>query len=168
MIKAWTVLAVVLCFLLNWPLSLRATEGGDSTQVSRHAYIGAAKCKMCHPKQYKSWSATKMGTTFADLKGDEAKDPKCVKCHVTGFGKGGYAIGGTNDPDLTNVQCEACHGPGSDFKSVMQDKDKAVAAGLVISPDEKVCLGCHNKESTDFKGFDYSKMKEMVHPLPKK
>jgi hypothetical protein len=178
--KGWTVPALFMCISLSWALSLQAVEKGDSTKtkadtaktkmesspVAQHSYIGASKCKMCHLKQYKAWSAGKMATAFADLKGDEAKDPKCVKCHVTGFGKGGYAIGGANDPDLMNVQCEACHGPGSDYKSVMKDKEKAVAAGLIV-PDEKVCVGCHNKESPNFKGFDFAAMKEKVHPVVK-
>jgi hypothetical protein len=164
--KGWMVVVLVACIALVWALSLQAGEKGDSTQVSKHSYVGAAKCKMCHPRQYKAWSAGKMATAFAALKDSAAKDPKCVKCHVTGFGKGGYAIGGANDPDLTNVQCEACHGPGSDYKSVMKDKDKAIAAGLIL-PDEKVCVTCHNKESPNFKSFDFATMKDRVHPIAK-
>ncbi len=178
--QGWKVFTLVLCIALAWALALWAAEKSDTTkakpdsakakveaaQVSQHSYIGAAKCKMCHLKEYKAWSAGKMATAFADLKGDQAKDPNCVKCHVTGFGKGGYTIGGPNEPDLTNVQCEACHGPGSDYKSVMKDRAKAIAAGLII-PDEKVCVECHNKESPNFKGFDFAAMKDKVHPVPK-
>jgi hypothetical protein len=46
---------------------------------------------------------------------------------------------------MAGVQCEACHGAGSDFKglSVMKDLAKAKAAGLVI-PTQTTCDGCHD------------------------
>jgi len=66
------------------------------------------------------------------------------------------------------VQCEACHGPGSDYKaiSVMKDKAAAVAAGLII-PDEAMCKKCHNAESPTFTAFDYKTMyAKIAHPRP--
>ncbi len=158
--KGYIVLGLIAWAPL-WVLSLSAGE-------AKHSYIGAAKCKMCHLKQYKAWGETKHAKAFAALKEAEAKDAKCVKCHVTGYGKGGYAVGGSKDPDLANVQCEVCHGPGSDYKTaaVMKDKEKSKAAGLIV-PDEKVCVGCHNKESQNFKEFNFEKMKDKVHPVAK-
>jgi hypothetical protein len=43
------------------------------------------------------------------------------------------------------VQCEVCHGPGSDYKalSVMKDVEKAKAAGLII-PTQDACNTCHD------------------------
>lgn len=152
---------IVIAFTL-----LIAFIGLGFGQGGKHSYIRAGKCKMCHMKQYKAWQGTPHAKALTVLKGAEAKDAKCVKCHVTGFGKGGYIIG--KDTLLANVQCEACHGPGSDYKSadVMKDKDKAKAMGLII-PTEEVCKGCHNKESPKFKGFDFEKMKVKVHPVAK-
>ena len=51
-------------------------------------YIGAAKCKMCHNKsatgeQYAKWAAGPHAKSMQVLKGDEAKNPKCLKCHAT-------------------------------------------------------------------------------------
>ncbi len=42
------------------------------------------------------------------------------------------------------LDCEGCHGPGSEYKgmAVMKDPDKARAAGLV-DPTETFCSQCH-------------------------
>ena len=70
------------------------------------------------------------------------------------------------------VQCEVCHGPGSDYKSVtvMKDKEKALAAGLIVSKDDpKLCEKCHNSESPSFKEFKYKVMWEKIkHTIPAK
>ena len=66
-------------------------------------YVGAAKCKMCHQIQFKSWETTKHAKAFDALKGAEQTNAKCVKCHTTG------------SADIKGVQCEACHGAGSDY-----------------------------------------------------
>jgi hypothetical protein len=130
-------------------------------------YISAKKCKACHMKQYKSWSQTKMASSFENLKAgvkveekkkagledkDYTTDPKCLKCHTTGYGKGGF-VSMEKTPDLAGVQCESCHGPGSEFSAIMKkNKEFALAdvkaAGLIIpSEDEKGCMACHGGES---------------------
>ncbi len=136
-------------------------------------YIGAAKCKMCHNKppkgeQYKKWAEGPHANALKSLSAEEAKDPKCLKCHST------FAI---IDPKLNasltaaeGVSCEGCHGPGSAYKSIsiMKDLNKSKENGLII-PDEKVCLKCHNKESPDFKGFDFKEyLAKIAHPDPTK
>jgi hypothetical protein len=49
------------------------------------------------------------------------------------------------------VHCESCHGAGKDYQSkkVMENKDLAIANGLVM-PDDKVCVKCHNEESPSY------------------
>lgn len=69
------------------------------------------------------------------------------------------------------VQCESCHGPGSNYRkpSIMSDEHEAVANGLVLQ-SETVCTACHNDESPSWDatvGFDYAKSKERIaHPTP--
>lgn len=117
-------------------------------------YIGADKCKVCHQIQFKSWMEGKHAKAFEVLKDAEQSDAKCLKCHTTG------------SADNKGVQCEACHGPGSDYKTiaVMKDRNKSVAAGLVV-PTEATCKGCHNPEAgAQFKGFNYAEaMKKGIH-----
>lgn len=124
-----------------------------------HKYIGDGKCKMCHMKQYKSWQQTKHAKAFDALKPEEQQKEECVQCHVTGYKE--------TEELLKNVQCEACHGPGSDYKDIkiMKDKEKAIAAGLII-PNEETCKKCHNKKSPYFKEFNFEEAKKIgVHEI---
>ena len=109
-------------------------------------YISAAKCKMCHKVQFESWSGLAHATAFDRLEGDDKGNAECLKCHATG-----------GSADMPGVQCEACHGAGSDYKSmkVMKDRDASVAAGLVV-PDESTCTSCHTGAPHDQKAFDYA------------
>ncbi len=99
-------------------------------------YIGAEKCKMCHKVQYDSWAQSKhaKATENAQKSANPKFEAACLTCHAT-----------NKDAALAGVQCEACHGPGSDYKSlsVMKDAAKAKAAGLVI-PSQATCDSCHD------------------------
>jgi len=155
-------------FLALLGLSSIAQEAKKET--AKPAYVGDSKCgKMCHKDEHTSWLATKHAKAYESLKPEDRKKDSCVICHVTGFG--------VADTLFEGVQCEACHGPGSLYKDIkIMSKSKykenwdaqhklALAAGLVV-PDEKTCIGCHNKKSPTFKGFDYATMKAKgVHSL---
>ena len=134
-------------------------------------YIGAAKCKMCHNKpdkgaQYLKWSEAPHANAMKSLNAEEAKDPKCLKCHST-VGHIDASLIATIKAE-EGVSCESCHGPGSAYKgiSTMKSREQSVAKGLII-PDEKLCRTCHNEESPDFKGFDYAEYSaKIAHPNP--
>jgi hypothetical protein len=122
-------------------------------------YIGAAKCKMCHNKadkgeQYNKWLASPHAKAMASLKGDEAKNPKCLKCHSTAAGVDQGLVATITVAE--GVSCESCHGPGSLYKvaTVMKDQKLALSKGMIM-PEEKVCKKCHNEESPNYKGFNY-------------
>lgn len=128
--------------------------------AAEHKYVGTEKCKICHKIQHTSWSVGKHAKAFQSLKPEEQKDRKCFTCHVT---NGNAAMPG--------VQCEQCHGPGSDYMGVkvMQNRAAAVAAGLKI-PTKEDCVQCHNAKSPNFKGFDFDTAVKAVHkhkPKPK-
>jgi len=149
--------------------------------------IGAKKCGMCHKAktgdQLGIWKKSAHALAFETLKGEEAiaiakekglgnpwEEEECLACHTTQhFTKAELA------PKSKYVieeggGCEACHGPGSDYKSrkIMTDHDAAVAAGLIV-PDEKTCLKCHNEKSPTFKGFDFKeRWAQIAHPVPEK
>jgi nitrate/TMAO reductase-like tetraheme cytochrome c subunit len=112
-------------------------------------YIGATKCKMCHKVEFESWQGLAHAKAFEQLDEGEQSDGECLNCHATG----GAA-------ELPGVQCEACHGPGSDYKSmkIMKDQEASIAAGLVI-PDEATCKGCHEGAPHEQKPFDYASAK---------
>ncbi len=137
-------------------------------------YIGAAKCKMCHNKadkgeQYNKWLASPHAKAMASLKGDEAKNPKCLKCHSTAAGANQALVATITVEE--GVSCESCHGPGSAYKvaTTMKDTKLSMAKGLIM-PDEKVCKKCHNEESPHYKGFNYKEyVAKIAHddPTPK-
>ena len=83
-------------------------------------------------------------------------DLECVSCHVTGYGEPGGSILG-NLKNLTSVQCESCHGPGS-----IHAKDED-AASILLRPPESLCVTCHNpKHSTRFEYETY--MSRLIVP----
>jgi nitrate/TMAO reductase-like tetraheme cytochrome c subunit len=137
----WIFLAVAAA------LAIGAALGAD--------YIGAAKCKFCHKVQYNSWLETKHAKAFELLQPDEQSREECLGCHATG-----------SSADLPGVQCEACHGAGSDYKSmkVMKDRDAAVAAGLVVPTKDGTCVPCHTGAPHELSAFDYDEaVKTGIH-----
>jgi hypothetical protein len=156
-----TPLAVLLA------LAILASTAVSETEEVTHEYIGVKKCKMCHKKDgtFPSWEKTPHATAWDRLSDEDKKDESLKKYYTTGTNAKGEL--------LTGVQCEVCHGPGSDYKkkAVMKDHDKSVAAGLNM-PDEKTCLGCHNEKAPPAlakvaKDFDYKKLQATgVHDLP--
>lgn len=165
---------------IRWTLALVILFGitGFSTQADEHAYIGSNKCKMCHIKEWKSWSETKMAKSFDNLKPgvraeakkeagldpekDYTADPTCLPCHTTGYGKKGGFVDLATTPNLVGVGCEMCHGPGGtytkkDYMSLQNKEYKKadlVAVGLVGDITITQCQGCHNADSP-FVGDDY-------------
>jgi cytochrome c2 len=177
------LLTVVLAGVVALATALALAEdqpAAKPAEAKKPAYVGSKACKICHATEKKGkvweiWLDSKHAKALASLdsaKG-ENKDPKCLKCHTTGYGAGGYGAEGMEAlamaEGLGAVGCEACHGPGSAYKSlsVMKDKPAAIAAGLVI-PTEATCKGCHNEESPTFKGFNFdSSWAKIAHHIPK-
>ena len=68
---------------------------------------------------------------------------KCKMCHKLQYESWAASKHASQDP---KVDCEGCHGPGSDYMkmSVMKDPAAAKAAGL-INPTKADCGKCHGK-----------------------
>ena len=138
-------------------------------------YVGAEKCAgACHKsesqgKQLEIWKGTKHSKAYETLTTPEAdklakekgfttaavETPACLKCHTVQADASAF----TETFNIKDgVQCETCHGAGSEYKtiSIMKDKQKAMDNGLIIHTEkEKFCTQCHNSESPTFKSFDY-------------
>ncbi len=139
-------------------------------------FVGARICKWCHygikkGAVYEKWQKSPHARAFETLKANgEEKNPQCLECHTTGFNAGGYKLGEAKASGFEGVQCESCHGPGSDYRlmSIMKDKEQAAAMGL-IEPTEAVCKKCHHEKSPTFKGFEYKKARAVIdHTYRKK
>ena len=166
-------------------LALAPVGAGD------HSYVGNKKCKICHMKEYKSWSETKMAKAFDNLKPGERAEAKtaagldpdkdyttdatCIDCHVTGYGEAGGFTSVEETPNHVGVGCEMCHGAGGTYiepqhmslKNKEYKKADIVAVGLVDTVTAEQCQRCHNTESP-FVGDDYvfdfeSKKSEGTH-----
>ncbi|MDO8805973.1 MAG: cytochrome c family protein [Elusimicrobiota bacterium] len=116
-----------------------AQDAPVETKPAEATYLGAAKCKMCHSKQHATWTKMKHSKAIEALSAEEQKNPECVKCHVTGYGKTGGFVSMEKTPELANVQCEACHGAGSAHMKAPKTEKKTTINGKGID-----CRECHS------------------------
>lgn len=169
--KKATLAASIPVFAICWMVGAafappRPTAAPVASSVAahqQHQYVGARDgCRRCHLREYRSWEDTPHASALETLEGDDAANPECLRCHVTGWGEPTGYVTAEETPQLAGVTCESCHGPGSDYRDrdVMKDLDASLAAGM-WQPDEQTCRGCHNEESPTFPGeFVYEEMKE--------
>jgi len=178
------VLVVALSGLILLTTSLLA-------QDKKAQYIGAKKCKMCHNSakkgmQYSKWESSAHAKAYATLateqakevakkagvQGDPQKAAECLKCHSTAYDAPASAKAATFKAD-EGVGCEACHGPGSLYKSMKVMKAlyagtqdaKAVA---YMKGKKATCLTCHNEKSPTYKPFNFEeRLAEIAHPISK-
>jgi len=107
-------------------------------------WVGSAACAECHEAETAQWRTTGHATAMKTLiKVHRDSQPRCVSCHVVGFGTpDGYRIGAEKGR-LANVQCENCHGPGS------AHVEEPSAANIVKHVPEAVCISCHDSDHSD-------------------
>lgn len=109
-------------------------------------YMGAKFCRTCHSSadndRYHRWLESRHARSYDVLTGADRADPECLSCHTTGHDQ---AISErTTRKDLRGVQCEACHGPGSEYKGMRIMKDPVLARENGLwDVTRDVCLRCH-------------------------
>ncbi len=171
--------------------------GVPSSASAEHDYVGVAKCRTCHKKdlignQYSVWQQGPHARAFETLaseasqaiavqrgiEGPAQEAAECLECHSTAHGVPAERQAYPLDAAL-GVQCESCHGPGRDYrkKTVMSDRDEAVAKGL-WDADASLCVTCHNERSPTFdperyvvhggtSGFDFDQAVARIrHAIP--
>ncbi|MCP5108929.1 MAG: beta-propeller fold lactonase family protein [bacterium] len=154
-------LKIIFLFLGLFLLS-SAVCVAESTTGSERFYIGAAACRKCHygtgkKNPFNVWSLSKHASGYAVLGKPESIEiarlsgidvnpfdsPVCLKCHTTASDVEAWR---RDEVFLLEdgVQCEYCHGPGSEYSdaAVMADRKAAMKAGLQM-PGEDFCLICH-------------------------
>jgi hypothetical protein len=176
-----TILFLAAMGLVLWALpGVRAGDEAKSAEPA-HDYVGAAKCKICHKgakkgEIYEKWETSPHAKAYEVLPEASQKDEACLACHTTGYGAGGFAVGDEDAAKFANVGCEACHGPGSDYKSmkVMKDRELALKAGMII-PTAEECAACHTGEmpkacwggAEAAPGFDFAEAWKVIeHAVP--
>ncbi len=186
-VKSLSALALVLAAA---PL-LRA-EDYYKKPAKDPLYIGAQACASCHDgpemgHQFAKWKLSAHAKAYASLAKPESKeivrlsgltgDPHqlgmCLGCHATASESEAWE----KMPEFRTedgLQCEACHGPGSEYASIaiMSDPKKARGAGLKMMTKDD-CRLCHRpKGSHDsvlkLKPFDLdAAWAAIAHPTPK-
>lgn len=115
-------------------------------KLHKSPFAGDAQCKTCHSDIHESWSKSLHAQAMATLnKTKQGFDPECVSCHVTGAGVRNGFVNKSDTPELVNIQCEACHGPGLAHSN-------SPKAGYGTTGEE-TCRSCHNDEKHP--DFDY-------------
>ena len=182
-----------LCFVIAFAF----IAGGSVLPAAEKAkkqpiYVGVRACAACHDgagmgHQCSLWMLSKHAQAYAALAKPESKEiarlsgipqepqqsPMCLGCHATGA----HAEDWEKDEEFRTqdgVQCEKCHGPGSEYmdESVMKDREKAMAAGLQM-PTANDCLVCHREKGShvavhNLPALDVAQgLKQIAHPASK-
>lgn len=130
-------------------------------------FIGAQACGKCHDgpekgHQFSKWRMTAHARAYAALSLPESqliaelsgtseephKAPYCLGCHSTAADSEDWERGEEfhiND----GLQCEQCHGPGSEYatEEVMKNPARAKAMGLK-TPTKENCRLCHRPKGS--------------------
>jgi len=121
-------------------------------------YAGSKSCADCHETEYATFSKYSkkahswkgISKMLPKLEADEQES--CYACHTTGYKKGGFVSYGQT-PELSDVGCETCHGPGK--KHVESEGDPSL---IQRTPTVASCTRCHNSQRV--KDFNY---KPLLH-----
>jgi predicted CXXCH cytochrome family protein len=114
-------------------------------------YLGAEACKQCHSTAYKDESETQHFNTFVDDPENDhdfwdswngaGRPDSCLLCHTTGYDEDKMNHGADEidyRKGLLGIQCEACHGPGSEH--VKGGGDPTM---ITIDFSAELCGSCH-------------------------
>lgn len=105
-------------------------------------YVGntSATCAGCHASTNSEWAETGHSHAWASLMESDQAASYCFRCHSVGY-EGEDGNSGYDEAPIAkfeNVQCENCHGAGSDH---IADPN---TANISVSYDAGNCTNCHN------------------------
>lgn len=135
------------------------------------------QCILCHAEQTTQWRQTGHATFFAEaIDGRKSSHygENCIQCHTVGFDQTAAAVNGGFDDvakqkgwtfpaelkagnwdampaelkAVSNIQCENCHGPGSEHKGDPAKISVSLGAGD--------CAQCHDEEPYHVKNQEWN------------
>lgn len=142
--------AKVSAIYRNYQARVRAEKLLDGVpRAPSEGFAGTKTCGSCHSGAHEVWRKSAHAHALATLEKDgHDADPDCVGCHVVGLDcKGGFQAR-FKTPDLADVGCESCHGPGAKHSA----KPEQVPMGKVGA---RSCMPCHNANASP--NFDFEK-----------
>ena len=127
---------------------IRQSLRGSHQQVKgspTEQFLTQYECRKCHGEIYAKLETSRHSLALASLaKKGMAQEPDCLACHTTAYEyQGGY----DEKPPfnrLANVQCEACHGYGTQHRRGGDWKAQARAS----------CTACHDQKNSP--KFDFA------------
>jgi hypothetical protein len=154
------------------------------------SYVGVDVCAPCHKtekqgRQLDIWKESKHSKAFQTLQTERAdaiakekgfntpaaETEACLKCHVSGYDVDASLLGAKFKME-DGVQCETCHGPGSEYRNlkVMQSREESIAKGLLVYENiGDLCIQCHNEESPTHVEQDFNELWQLIqHYVPEK
>jgi YVTN family beta-propeller protein len=181
---------ILLCATVAAAL-LVASWAALQAAPKKPVYVGARVCAGCHSAasiggQYGKWLHSKHSAAYATLAKPEGPEiaklsglrtlPQdsaiCLGCHATGWSAEEWEKDATFHIE-DGVQCEGCHGPGSEYASMddMRDPKAAMMAGLRM-PSHDFCINCHIEKGSHLAVLKQPPMDVtkgwplLLHPLP--
>lgn len=128
-------------------------------KAKKSPYISSDGCKMCHRADYDIWKKSGHSHAFKTLeKSGKVFDQECLICHTTGFKREGGFLSEGITPNLKDVQCESCHGAGSEHILAVSRNHLSLSQRTKYykKATKKGCLKCHTREnSPEFKFSTY-------------
>ncbi len=121
-------------------------------------FLGANNCKACHTEIYQQWRQDPHSRAYTTLRARSMQfEPECLACHTTGY-QHHNGFDEQANTSLGGVQCEACHGYGTQHARDGSMNEMARAS----------CTGCHDNarrpcydEASDTE-FDYATFWEKI------
>jgi hypothetical protein len=136
-------------------------------------YVGSKYCKLCHDYEYDKWMTSKQvfipglekqaspdsrhAGAFATLeKVGSEYDPECIICHVVGMQYQTGYVSPVKTPEMKDVGCENCHGPGSEHLRSL--------GAIETSGPISTCSDCHTAEhSAEYASNQKQYFEKIVH-----
>ncbi len=101
-------------------------------------YTGSTACSTCHSTNHTEWAETIHATAFDTLVASgDGDNPLCFPCHTVGYAEASGFVDLATTPQLADVQCENCHGAGSNHIA------SPGSASMTIDLASNLCGACH-------------------------
>jgi hypothetical protein len=153
---------------MNLKIAQQLPEACPPPRRGERAFVGLSPpqgCASCHEDASRFWVKTGHShayQTLVDVKKQFSLD--CVRCHVTGWQQPGGVcridrthVGGPGfegrGKGRQDVQCESCHGPGSEH---VKDPPGRIDVQVPVG----VCVRCH--EAANSPHFDDSRYRPFI------
>lgn len=149
-------------------------EAPSGPRVAGGYYLGAEACRQCHSTAYNAEIKTAHFNTFVDDPNDpgdfvsvwkeQGQPTECLPCHTTGWNEEVDNHGADEvayRKERLGIQCEQCHGPGSEHVAGGGDPTK-----INVDYSSELCGSCHTGEHhPTYEEWETSAHKEALEDL---